>query len=473
MTILHKIISVFSSWMLLLSPGSYFIEGVVGQPVSFLPGLSQNETDRAISSMLYRGLFKYDSDGQLVPDLAESWEISEDGLVYTITLKENQMWHDGSPITSDDLIYTSFNSPSLSGIATDRVSDKIVRFTLPNKYSPFLSLLTVGIMKVGTVEKYSNLQPVGSGEFSVLSINRSGPLIKEIVLETRNEESTIKKLAFRYYTNDEELEIAAKLGEITGFVSPNDHLIDNFKEYQVPLHGVYYALFFNLNNENLKELSVREDLRNVLPLNEIVSGYGTVASGPISESSFTDTDIDFQQYDMDFEKKTLGHKFRLVVPDIEYHVKLGERVKSIWENQLGVEIEIVKVASSKFNSEVIETRDFDILLYGQEVGRDPDRYIYWHSTQTDASNLNITGFSHVRADRSLEEGRNETDTAQRKIHYNEFQLVFKEQIPAIILYHPYMRYYISDFYSGITENNLFTVTDRFVNFDNWKRSNTN
>src|SRR3990167_9279679 len=106
MALLNKLITYITSVILLLSPGNTFIEGVVGQPRSFFPSQLEIQTDKTISQLIYRGLFKYDIYGELIPDLAEGWEVSEDGLVYTVTLKGNQHWIDGTEVTSNDLIYT-------------------------------------------------------------------------------------------------------------------------------------------------------------------------------------------------------------------------------------------------------------------------------------------------------------------------------------------------------------------------------
>jgi ABC-type transport system substrate-binding protein len=85
----------------------------------------------------------------------------------------------------------------------------------------------------------------------------------------------------------------------------------------------------------------------------------------------------------------------------------------------------------------------------------------------------LSGFEHVRSDRALEEGRNELDYEKRVVHYNEFQKVTFEQVPVIFLYHPYAHYYMSKNIEGIGQKNTFTATDRFIDFANWQRVQTN
>lgn len=473
MQLWSKLIVLITSWILSVSPGNQYIEGINGQPQSFLPSQTSNEIDRTVSKLLYRGLFKYDIYGALVPDLADSWEISEDGLVYTVTLKEDQKWHDGSPITSDDLIYTSFTVPALSGVATDRVNERTVRFTLPNKYSPFLSLMTVGIMKSNSQETSDPLQPIGSGQFKVISVKNTGPVVQEVVLYNRKEHQNIRKLIFRFYSNEEELVTAAKLGEISAFVATKDHDVQSFNKMRFPLQGVYYALFLNQNNDRLSDVTFREKLRNSLRMEDIVSDLGILVQGPISKSIYTDENIGTDYFDKSIEEEVLEYEIDITIPDLPEHETVAKKVEHAWEDKFNLNVDIKKVHPDKIIEEVISKRDFDVLLYGQEVGRDPDRYVYWHSTQTEHPNLNITGFKHVLSDRALEEGRNETDFAERKLHYSVFQQAIEEQIPAIFLYHPNVRYYVSEHYEGLGEKFTFTLADRFLDFSNWKRIETN
>jgi peptide/nickel transport system substrate-binding protein len=161
------------------------------------------------------------------------------------------------------------------------------------------------------------------------------------------------------------------------------------------------------------------------------------------------------------------------VPKIKAQRDLAEQIKAIWEDKLDIKVEVNEIDPSEFAEKVINSRDFEVALYGQEIGRDPDRYVNWHSTQKDAPGLNISGFEQVRADRALEEGRNEIDNEKRIVHYNEFQKVIEDQVPAIFLYHPFVKYYVTKYFEGIGEKYTFTPTDRFLDFNNWKRIITN
>ncbi|MBW6441871.1 ABC transporter substrate-binding protein [Patescibacteria group bacterium] len=475
MNIIRSILLYAQSLLLAVLPTTGYVEGVVGQPQSFLPSQAQSNIERTISSLIYRGIFKYDIYGAIVPDLADTWSISEDGLVYTIKLKDNQYWSNGKKITADDLIYTSYTSPDLAYISTDKIDDLTVRFTLPNKYAPFLSLLVVGIVPVDHEEKGNPLNPVSSNDFRVAQIERSGEYIDRVTLVTTSDEYLIKKLTFRFYPNTEELMTAAKLGEIDGFVSENACCgdIENFTDYRYPVQGVYHSLYFNLRNEKLTDVELRRKMEKVVSVEDLVADRGIPVQGPISRSFFTDKSLVFDNYDKDFRDDLEGLEIEIKVPDEKIHTNLAETIAGIWRDKLNLKVSIKKENPETFVSDIIETRDFEMILYGQEIGRDPDRYVVWHSTQKEAPNLNISGFEQIRADRALEEGRNELNNAERVKHYNEFQRVIDEQVPAIFLYHPYIHHYVSKYISGVGQKYTFTYRDRFLDFNNWKKVSTN
>ncbi|MFA6981957.1 MAG: ABC transporter substrate-binding protein [Patescibacteria group bacterium] len=466
MDILHRLFLYITSFVLSVYPSTKFVEGVVGQPQSFLPGYAISDTDKTISNLIYRGLFKYDIYGVLQPDLAESWEIDSEGIVYTVKLKEDQFWSDGSKITSDDLIYTAFNSTDLQGVGTDKVDELTVRYILPNKYSPFLNMLTVGVMPDGSKEM-DPLRPVTSGPFNLLETEKSGPIVQQVLLYNTNSNERIKKLVFRYYSNEEELVIAARLGEIDGFVSSQQLDLESFKTYKYPMQGVYYAVYFNLENKKLGDVKFREKLQSVLPIRNLVEDKGILVEGPISRSLFTDKALEFDKYDKDHFPEAYNESLTLTVPDIEAHVVMARKIKDIWEAQLGIDVYIKTVSPDRFTEDIIKPKDFEVLFYGQEVGRDPDRYINWHSTQKQFPGLNISGFEQVRADRALEEGRNELDSKMRVVHYNEFQEVILGNVPAIFLYHPFINYYVDEKVVGIGDKTTFNRVDRFSDFGNW------
>lgn len=475
MNIFQQLLLYMYSLLLAIVPTSKYVEGVVGQPQSFLPTQTQNQIEKTVSNLIFRGLFKYDIYGATVPDLADTWTVSEDGLTYTIRIKDNQYWTNGKKITANDLIYTSYKSSDLSGVATDKIDDLTVRYTLPNKYAPFLSLLTIDVLPEAAEEKMNQLFPVSSADFRVARVEKRGSFINSVVLVTRSNSYSIKKIVFKFYPNDDELKTAAKLGEIEGFMSDTDCCsnFEGFIDYKFPIQGIYYSLYFNMRNEKFSDVEFRKKLQAVLPLKDMITDRGISVQGPISRSIFTNRALLFDNYDKTFSDSIADTVVEIKVPDDKSHVRFVEQIKAVWEDKLGIKVIIVKEPAQDFIEKVITPRDFEILFYGQEVGRDPDRYVLWHSVQSNAPGLNLSGFSHMRSDRALEEGRNELDNEIRVNHYNEFQKVINEQVPVIFLYHPNEHYYVSKKISGIGQKYTFTYWDRFLDFTNWKRVETN
>ena len=475
MSILQAVIFYVYSFLLAILPTTTYTEGVVAQPQSFLPTQAQNQIEKTISNLIYRGIFKYDVYGATIPDLADTWTISDDGLSYTIKLKDNQYWSNGKKITADDLIYTSYKSSDLSGVATDKIDSLTVRYTLPNRYAPFLSLLTVSVLPINSEEKMNKLMPVSSADFRVARVERSGSFISKVILVTTKSQYPIKRLVFRFYPNQDELITAARLGEVNGFITESNCCEDlvNFTDYKFPVQGIYYSLYFNLRTEKLQDQALRQKLEKVLPIEDLVIDRGVAVQGAISRSLFTNNGLLFNKYDATFQDNLPDVSLEITVPDEKNHVKLVEEIKRTWEDRLGIDITIKKVPSEGFVKSIIRSRDFEILFYGQEVGRDPDRYVLWYSSQKEYPGLNLSGFEQIRADKALEAGRNELDNEKRVVHYNEFQKVINDQVPAIFLYHPFEHYYVSKYIAGIGQKYTFTYWDRFLDFANWKKVKTN
>jgi len=308
-------------------------------------------------------------------------------------------------------------------------------------------------------------------------VKKEGPAIRRVVLYNRDPDGEVKKLVFKYYSNESELLTAADLGEVDSFISSDQFMSDRFKLHRFSLEGIYYGLFFNLREEKLQDQDFRLKLAQVLPIKDLVAGLGEIVEGPISKNLYTADNVDFEPYVVDFSAEFLDKSLTITVPDLKKHRVLAQEIEKIWEEKLGLTVTINLAAPEVIRDHVIPARDFEVLLYGQQVGQDPDRYVNWHSTQSDYPGLNLTGFDQMRADRALEEGRAILDSEERKIHYNDFQHNLMENTPVIFLHHPYINYYISNRVSGadsyFTEvgdsGGVFNARDRFRDFSEWKK----
>jgi len=140
--------------------GGTYVEGIVGFSQYLNPLLSgYNEVDRDICALMFSGLTRLNERGEVEADLARGWEVTLDGLTYTFHLRSNAYWHDGTPVTSDDVVFTMglLQDPDFPGppdlgsqiwqtVTVEQVDRRTVRFTLSSPYALFLDYTTVGIL---------------------------------------------------------------------------------------------------------------------------------------------------------------------------------------------------------------------------------------------------------------------------------------------------------------------------------------
>ncbi|MCL5003692.1 MAG: ABC transporter substrate-binding protein [Patescibacteria group bacterium] len=459
-------------------------EGIVGQPRDLYPlSITTNQPDRDLAEFIFRGLLKYDEKGNIVPDLAESYTISDDKKEYTFHLKKGVFWHNGKELTSDDVIYT-VGKENLQSVSVDRLDKYTVRFRLSqNVYAPFLDLMTQYLMPVDYGgEAKPGLNQVGIGDFRIARIKSSSKVSSIILTRAwpwQKNNYKFSRIVFIFYANDEDLLTAAKLGEIDSFgTTANFGNVHNFNKVSAPMGSRSYILFFNTATEPLTDQGLRENLLKFLPKQEIVNqvfgGQAVVAYGPL-EYTFVNPTAD-PSYSLPFNNKETVKPYNqtlsLTIPiskkkNEQPFSKIAQIIKEAWQ-PLGISVSITEVPLEKIFSEVVAKKDFQALLYGQEVGRDPDVYVLWHSSQKDLPGLNFTSYSSALADRSLEEGRSTNDPRTRTIDYQNFLKTWGADVPAIFLYHPLYQYY---FKTGITGPNLagfFSPADRFLNFSDWR-----
>lgn len=465
MDLILKFYVFLSSVFLSFVPSREFREGVSQQPNSFFPMQTQNSIDKTVSKLIFRGLFKYNIYGELENDLVDNYEISSDGLSYTFKLKDNQYWIDGKKITADDILYTAYNYQSLQGTSTDKIDDLTVKFTLQNKYSPFLSLMTQGIVQNNSLENQNPLQPVTSGEFRIVKVRYSGPIVKEVMLYSSKYK--ISKITYMFYSNDDDLSIAAQLGEIDAFVSDSPHDLPNFTNYKFPIISNSYGLFFNLAHDLNYDLDFRKNVAKVIDYDTLSSNYGIPVEGVISKDPiFTNKKYFDNLYDPKFKNQYQNKSITVKAVNSRRNQEILNQISRYLGDSLNVNLNIELFPKEQFISEVIKNKDYDVLFFGIETQKDPDRYTNWHSSGI-ANGYNFTNFKNTVADKSLESGRIDTDLTKRISDYNKFQEVFSQNIPAIFLFHPYTNYYISNRVSGIGTKYTFDTTDRYLDFANW------
>ena len=224
------------------APGGIYTEALVGSMGRLNPMLDWNNTaDRDVNRLIFSGLIRFDSHGLPQADLAESWGTSADGTIYNFSLRPNAVWHDGEPVTSDDVIYTIElikSSASLfpqdikdlwSQIEVKKLNEQTLQFRLPEPFAPFLDYATFGVLPKHLLEDIPadqlanadfNLSPVGTGPYKFDRLMISGGQITGVVLNVNEDyylsRPFIEQVVFRFYSDSASAFDAYQQGEVLG-----------------------------------------------------------------------------------------------------------------------------------------------------------------------------------------------------------------------------------------------------------------
>lgn len=483
--------------------GGEYIEGVVAYPKTINPLYAVNrDVDSDLSKLVYSSLFKYDQNGALVNDLAESYEIVNP-KEYLVKIRSNAKWHDGDRVTIDDVIFTieaiknqEYRSPlksSFSGIEIEKLDDLTIKFILNTPYAPFLEVLNFGILPKhiwvnispsSAVLSELNLKPIGSGPYSFKSLLKSkeGDL-KEYNLVVNDDyylsKPYIKSIKFKFFINYTEAIKALNDNQIDGlgylpFESRKDVLAKDSLSFNELVRPQIISLFFNQEKDKalankIVRVSLAQSIDKNSLIDEVFSGVYKRADGPILENNFAyNNQIKKYDYLPDEARENIKNKLAsttITVIDSSSNVQVAEKIKAYWE-KIGVEVSL-NIVPGERAAEIIRNRAFEVLLYGESVGGDPDVYAFWHSLQSGAKGLNLAAYNNPEVDKLLVEARETNEINQRIEKYKKFQEIVSNDIPAIFLYSPTYTYIQSKKVKGFNGLVIIEPADRFSSIANW------
>lgn len=538
--ILAIIIFIVSSFVLLAQLNDRFLievprhggelsEGIIGRPRFINPVIAKSDADRDMTQLIYSGLLRKTPDGELTPDLASQFVISDDGLTYTFTLRDNLVWHDGVALTSDDVAFTidkvrdhglAIKSPhraSWEGVTVETPDPRTIIFRIKQPYVPFLESTTLGIIpkhiwnNIPNEEfdvSYYNIKPIGSGPYKVESVTQDSntglPQYYDLssFADYAKGEPYITKLRIAFFGNNTELSQAYTDHTIDQMLTIEPALAESIEKTgahidRAPLPRIF-ALYFNQNQQPIfAEKAVRKALDAAIDKEGIVQkvllGYGRTIDSPLPFLSSTDeervaTSTEEEritnarnilekagwvpnalgiQEKTDKKKKTATTlEFSIAIPDVPVLRDAAEMVKSDWE-KIGARVSIRVFESSSFTTEVLSPRKYDVLFYGQILGRTPDPFPYWHSSQRNAPGLNVALYINKNVDKLLEDARKERDDVRRKEMLSKFVSEIQSDTPAIFIYSPDFLYATSGAVRGIHTGLIITESERFLGIENW------
>jgi peptide/nickel transport system substrate-binding protein len=506
--------------------GGVYTEGLVGSLGRLNPLLDwNNQSDRDVNRLLFSGLVRFDEHGLPQADLARSWASTPDGTVYNFAIRENAVWHDGTPVTSDDVIFTVDMLKSAgslypqdikdlwSNIEVTKMSDKELKFTLPEPFVPFLDYLTFGLVPkhiLGStapdqmITAEFNINPVGTGpyKFERLLVEE-GQIVGLVLTVFHNFYRTpgfIEQVVFRYYPTSAAAMEAYEQGDVfaisrigTGVLSkaleePNL----NFYTSRMPQIGL---VLLNLSNPEIpfmQDVKVRQALMLGLNRQYLIStflqGQAIPADGPILPNSWAHYD-GIEKLDYDPEQainllKSEGYvipaeggdvrakagvslSLTMLHPEDELHTKIAEKIQSDWA-QIGVRVTLQPQPYDQLVLETLAARAYQAALVDLNLSRtpDPDPYPFWHQAEA-TGGQNYSQWDNRAASEYLEQARVTADYTLRAKLYRNFQILFAKELPALPLYIPVYSYGVDAQVQGVQISPLYDPSDRFANFTSW------
>ncbi len=503
-------------------PGGTFTEGILGAFTNANPLYATGPVDGAVSKLLFSGLMRYNEKNALVGDLAASLETKENGEVYQVVLKDNLQWHDGTPITADDVLFTyrliqnpDARSPlftSWSGIKIKAKDAKTIIFTLPNPLASFPHSLTNGIVPKHRLEgievtqlrsiDFNNTSPVGSGPFKWSAIEVSGGTPEnreEHISLTANQHfhrgaPKLERFIVRTFRSEQRLINAFEAQELTavaGLESQPDTLKPTeFTAYNIPLTG-QVSVFLKTTDAPLDDIKVRQAIVQATDTDRIIRGLGypVIASdSPVLERHFI---YDKSLVQLPFNKKeaikkleesgwkldgkqirTKGGKalsLRLFAEATSEYAYVTQELQRQWK-EVGIDLQIFQQPADELQSIAVAQHSYDVLLYGISLGTDPDVFPYWHSSQAStrsSAGLNFSEYQSAVADESLEAGRTRIDKQLRAVKYRPFLEAWRADAPAISLYQPRFLYISDRNIAGFNTRRMNIASDRYSNVEKW------
>lgn len=470
-------------------PGSEYGDAIVvassGDARILIPILASDSASSDICGMVFNGLVKYDKNINIVGDLAESWEVQDDGKVIVFHLKKGVKWHDGAPFTAHDVEFTykklidpAVKTPYSGDFERikdfDVLDDHTVKVTYKEPFAPALSswgmwIMPEHLLKGEDLNKTRfGREPVGTGPYKFKSW-KTGDKIELVSNHDYFEgRPYIDRYIYRIIPDEATtfLELQTQGVDMSTLTplqftrqTDNNFFKGHYNKFKYPSFGFTY-MGYNLKDPKFQDLRVRQAINYAVNKQEIIDtiffGLARPTTGPFMLDSWAyNKDVSQAPYDPSQAKKLLqeagwvdsdgdgwvekdGKEFEFTVLVNQGNAE-RQRTAELMQKYLkaiGIRMKIRVVEWSSMISEFINKRRFEAVLMGWFLSRDPDCYDIWHSSKTKEGEFNFVGYKNEWVDKLLEEGRRTFDQEKRAaIYHNIHKLIYEDQ-PYLFLYTP-------------------------------------
>lgn len=463
--------------------GDAIVVGSISDANTLVPIIASDTGSAGVCGMIFNGLVKYDKTVTIVGDLAESWDILDEGLTIIFHLRKDVKWHDGAPFTARDVAFTyrklidpSVRTPYSSDFervkSLETIDDYTVRVTYKEPFAPALMswgmwMMPEHLLKDEDLNKTKFARnPVGTGPYRFRSW-RTGEKIELVSNHDYFEgRPYIDRYIFRVIPDAAtiflELEV---LGVDMTNLTPlqftrqtgNPFFKTHYNKFRYPSFSYTY-IGYNLNDPKFSDLRVRQALNYAVNKEELVDtvlfGLARVTTGPflidswaynnevrpagfdpalaraiLKEAGWSDADRDGW-----VEKDGRVFEFTLLINQGNTERERAAVMVQQYLKDVGVRMKIRTLEWNALINEFINKRRFEAVLMGWFLSRDPDNYDIWHSSKTREAEFNFAGYKNPEVDRLLEEGRRNFDQTKRAAAYKRMHKIIYDEQPYMFLY---------------------------------------
>lgn len=492
--------------------GGSIVEGVVGSPRFVNPVLALSDTDRDMTALVFTGLLRADPETGLVLDIAKRYEISSDGTAYKFVLRDDAYFHDGHPVTADDVIFTidliqdpNLKSPKRAdwdGVRVEKHNDRELTITLPKPFAPFLENATLGIVPKHIWEKLTvqeipfserNIDAVGAGPFKIQRVLKNSEGIPTEYRLARYHGYTqgapyLSSMTVRFFTRHDDLAQAWRNGTLDTVSSLSPEAYNRTMPYTLA-RGTFprvFAVFFNQDrNPALRDAAARTALSFATDkeavIQEALLGFGTAIDSPVMYQPLLPTNTEervaetlteggwtWSEESGQWTKGGVPFSFKLATANVPELRRAADALVQSWQRH-GITVTVAVFEPGDLQQTIIRPREYDALLFGQAIGREPDLYAFWHSSQREDPGLNVALYANKRTDDLLSKARATTDAKERADLHTKIAKEIQADMPALFLYTPDFLYGVTEHVHGVALETVSTPSDRFGNIHRWYR----
>lgn len=489
--------------------GGTYTEATLGKVNSLNPLFASTSSEKTLSKLLFACLSAPDYSGHTGLDLAESIKSDQSGKVWSIKLRDNLKWSDGSPITNEDILYTvdiiqdpKVNTSYSSNLANVKVMEDAngrIIFDLPRAYANFPSALNIPVLPAHILKDVSpelllehsfSTTPVTSGPFTYNAAQAIGTEGEKLIYLLANPnyykgKPMLDSFAVHAYLDTDKIISALRNGSVTATAElsaadSDEVFTSNLHEKQTALSSGIFA-FFNMDSSTLSNKVLRASIRLGVDWSQLrnLSNSDTPLQFPITNNQIDiDAYPEIPAYNQSAAQQalagvTLPEEAQINIVTVTSFSELADNLASQL-TALGLSVSTnVYEPNQDFLINVIRPRAYDILIYEVELGPDPDLFAYYHSSQASATGLNLSNYRNVITDDLVLGARSSTDPKLRSTKYQNFLRYWVDDIPAVGIAQVNLSYYLNKNVRSFSESNrLVYATDRFTDVSYWAAEKT-